>query len=131
MKLELRLRKEVGHGGLIPRGWQMAWYEPNRRVGVYYPAPLHWIVRAIRQFAYRLRVALQAPGIEGAQFLAMQRAHRERQRMADEYARGYMNGWRECFHACVNAIEDEMSHADEVWEIGALLTDGSNPKQEN
>ena len=47
MKFNLRLRKEVGHAGLIPRGWQMAWYEP-RRLGVYYPAPLHWIARAVR-----------------------------------------------------------------------------------
>jgi hypothetical protein len=131
MKLELRLKKEVGHGGVIPRGWQLAWYEPRRRVGVYYPAPFHWIARAMKEFAYRVRVAMQAPGIEGVQFLAMQRAHRERQRMADEYARGYMVGWRECFHACVHAIEDEMSHADEVWEIGALLADAGNPKQEN
>ena len=30
---------------MIPRGWQMAWYEPRRRIGVYYPAPLHWLLR--------------------------------------------------------------------------------------
>jgi hypothetical protein len=131
MNLELQLRKEVGHGGMVPRGWQMAWYEPRRRVGVYYPAPLHWIVRAMREFAYGLRLALRAPGIEGAQFLAMQQAHRERQRMTDEYARGYMAGWHECFQACVDAIEGEMSRSDEAWEIGTLLVDGNNPRREN
>src|SRR5271155_2989912 len=109
MKLFTGLRKEVGHGGRVPRGWQMAWYEPRRRMGVYYPAPLHWIARAMREAAYRLRLALRAPGMEGAQFLAMQQADRERQRMADEYARGYMAGWRECFQACVDAIQGEMS----------------------
>jgi hypothetical protein len=126
----LKLRKfkrEVSYGGVVPRGWRMAWYEPRRRVGVYYPAPLNWIVRAVREFNYRLRLALEAPGIEAAQFFAMQRAHYQRQRAADEYARGYMTGWRECFHACVEAIEDEMSHADEAWEVGALLTGGGKP----
>ena len=39
--------------------------------------------------------------------------------------------WRECFQACVDAIQGEMSRADEVWEIGALLTDGNNPRREN
>jgi hypothetical protein len=130
MKFNFRLRKEVGHGGAIPRGWRMAWYEPRRRVGVYYPAPCHWIARALRNVIYRVRLALEAPGLEGSQFLAMQRANGERQSMADEYARGYMRGWRECFQTCVDAIEDEMSRGDTVWDIGALLTDADR-RQEN
>jgi hypothetical protein len=122
-----RFRREVSRGGVIPRGWRMAWYEPRRRVGVYYPAPISWIVRALRELRYRLHIALRAPRIEAAQFFAMQRRHQQRQLMADEYARGYMAGWRECFQTCVEAIEDEMSHADQVWDIGALLTDGGKP----
>ncbi len=126
--LNLRIwKKEVAHGGVIPRGWRMAWYEPRRHVGVCYPAPLSWIMRTLREFRYRLRIALGAPRMEAAQFFAMQRANQQRQRMADEYARGYMVGWRECFHTCVNAIEDEMTYAGDVWEIGALLTDGGKP----
>jgi hypothetical protein len=105
----------------------MAWYEPRRRVGVYYPAPLNWIARLLRELRYRLRMALRAPGIEAAQFFAMQRSNQHRQRLADEYARGYLAGWRECFQACVEAIEDEMSHGEEAWEIGALLTNGGRP----
>ena len=27
-----KLRKEVAHGGRVPRGWHLAWYEPRRRV---------------------------------------------------------------------------------------------------
>jgi hypothetical protein len=121
-----KVRKEVGHGGIVPAGWQMAWYEPRRRVGVYYPAPLHWIVRALREFRYRLRIAWRAPRLEGAQFFEMQRTHRERQRLAEEYARGYLTGWRECFHACVEAIEEEMADFEQAWDVGALLTEGSN-----
>jgi hypothetical protein len=38
MNLFNRLRKEVGHGGSIPAGYQLAWYEPRRRMGIYFPA---------------------------------------------------------------------------------------------
>ena len=78
MKASFKLRKEAGHGGCIPRGWRMAWYEPRRRVGVYYPAPLHRVMRAAREFVYRIHVAACAPTIERAQVFEMQRAHADR-----------------------------------------------------
>ncbi|MGH9560371.1 MAG: hypothetical protein ACRD3S_02855 [Terracidiphilus sp.] len=53
----------------------------------------------------------------------MNRLHRDRQRLAEEYARGYICGWRECYDACLEAVEEEISQAGEVWEIGELLTD--------
>ena len=129
MREALKLRKfkkEVSRGGVIPSGWRLAWYEPRRRVGVYYPPPLNWLMAALRELRYRLRIALRAPRIEAAQFFAMQRYHHQRQRMADEYASGYMAGWHECFQTCVEAIEDEL-HKDDVWDVGALLTDTGNP----
>ncbi|MGB0034010.1 MAG: hypothetical protein WBP79_00880 [Candidatus Acidiferrales bacterium] len=131
MKTLSTFRREVGHGGIVPRGYQMAWYEPRRRVGVYFPAPLHWILRALRDFGYRLRVALRAPGMECAEVFEMQRTQRERQRLAEEYARGYMAGWRECFEACLDAVEDEISRVDDVWEIGAWLTGADTPREKN
>ncbi|HTW24006.1 MAG TPA: hypothetical protein VMD78_10430 [Candidatus Baltobacteraceae bacterium] len=121
MSLRLKLRMEAGHGIAVPPGWRMAWYEPQRRVGVYYPAPLHWIVRVLRESAYRLRIAIRAPRMERANLLAMHRAHCERQRLADEYARGYLAGWHECFHTCLEAVEQEISRADKVWDVGDLL----------
>jgi hypothetical protein len=127
MKILARFRREVGHGGKIPRGWQMAWYEPRRRVGVYYPTPLNWVLRVLREFGYRLRIALRAPGIECAQTFEMQRKHRERERLADEYARGYLVGWRECFETCLTAVEEEMSRAEDVWNVSAFLTDTAKP----
>ena len=119
----VRLRREAGHGGVVPRGWRMAWYEPRRRVGVYYPAPLHWLMRAGREIVYRVGVALRAPAIERAQVFEMQRAHRDRERLTDEYSRGYLAGWRECFHECLKAVEEELTRNDDVWEIGDLLAD--------
>jgi hypothetical protein len=126
-----KLRKEVGHGGRVPRGWHLAWYEPRRRVGVYYPAPFHWLARAMLEISYRLRLAAQAPRIERAEFLAMQREHRERQLLADEYSRGYMAGWRECYQACIEALETEMAKAEDDWDVGALLTEGAKPRLKN
>jgi hypothetical protein len=123
MKARVKLGRELGHGGNVPRGWRMAWYEPRRRMGVYYPAPLHWILRAAREVAYRLRIALRAPAIEWAQVFELQRTHRDRQRLADEYARGYLVGWRECFQTCLEAVEEELSRPGDAWEIGSLLTD--------
>lgn len=131
MKTRLRFRKEVSHGGAVPTGWRMAWYEPPRRIGVYCPAPLHWVLRVLREISYRLRVALRAPRIERAQAFEMNRANRERQRLADEYVRGYMCGWHECYEACLLAVEDEISHSSEFWEVGDLLANTAKPQRKN
>lgn len=131
MRTRMNLRREVGHGGMVPRGWRMAWYEPRRRVGVYYPSPLHWLLRAMREIVYRVRIAVRAPEIECTQIFEMQRTHRDRQHLADEYARGYLVGWRECFHTCLAAVEDELGRSDDVWEIGALLADAPPSPKDN
>jgi hypothetical protein len=123
MNAHMKLRREAGHGARIPRGWRLAWYEPRRRVGVYYPVPLHWMLRVGRGLVYRVRVALRAPGIECAQVFEMQRTHRERQRLADEYARGYLVGWQECFHACLDVVEEELTRSGDVWDIAGMLVD--------
>ena len=110
----------------------MAWYEPRRRVSVYYPPPLHWLLRGARELFHRVRMAVRSPAVECLQIFEMQRTHRERQRLADEYARGYMVGrWRECFQTCLAAVEEELGRSDQVWEIGALLADSANPGKEN
>lgn len=131
MKTQFQLRREVGHGGVVPDGWRMAWYEPPRRVGVYYPAPLHWVLRGFRECSYRLRVALRALRIERAQAFEMNRAHRDRQRLADEYARGYMAGWSECYDACLDAVEDEITRASDVWDAGDMLAGTSKTLLKN
>ena len=131
MNTRAALRREVGHGGRVPTGWRMAWYEPRRRVGVYYPPPLHWLLRGAREIFHRIRTAVLSPGIECLQIFEMQRTHRERERLADEYARGYLAGWRECFHTCLAAVEEELERSGNAWEIGALLADSTNPGKEN
>jgi hypothetical protein len=100
-------------------------------VGVYYPAPLHWILRAARQLGHRLRIAIQAPAIERAQVSEVQRAHRHRQQLADEYARGYLAGWRECFQTCLEAVEEELGPAGDLWDVDGMLTDTPKVRRKN
>jgi len=119
MRMFKEMRREVGHGGAVPHGWGLAWYEPQRRMGVYYPVPLHWVLRGLREFGYRLRIALHAPRMERAEVYRMQRSQRERERLAEEYARGYMSGWHECFEACLDAVEEEISRVDETYEASS------------
>ena len=57
----------------------------------------------------------------------MQRAHRERERLAEEYARGYRAGWRECFQTCLSAVEEEIAR---VWTIPGTL-DRFSPRRQN
>ena len=122
MNLLKEWRREVGHGGAICQGWRMAWYEPQRRVGVYYPAPLHWVVRGLREIEYRVQIALRAPSLERAQVHQMQRLQRERERLAEEYSKGYMAGWHECFQACLDAVEDEILRVDETFDASSCLS---------
>lgn len=123
------LRRDIPHGGSAPAGWRMAWYEPKRRIAVYGPIPLHWVLRFGRELFSRLRESIGAPAIERAEIAEMQIKNEQQKRLAEEYSRGYLNGWRECFHACLTTIEDEFDHAHEVWEIGELLRGSSSDRE--
>jgi len=131
MNSSLKIRREVSHGGTIPRRWRFAWYEPRRRVAIYYPPPLHWLLRAAREFFHRVRVAWDAPTVERSQIFEMQRIHRERLRLAEEYSRGYLVGWHECFRACLEIVEDELTQPSDLLDIGALLADPEKLSQGN
>lgn len=108
----LRLRRELTQGAERPRGWRTAWYEPARRVAVCYPAPLHWLARWLREAAWRAWLMWHAPGREAQEVADGQRRFRERQRLADEYAKGYLAGWHECFETCMEAIDDRIQAID-------------------
>jgi len=126
-----RLWKEVPQGGIAPTGWRMAWYEPQRQVEVHTAMPLHWLARTLREIRYRINVAVTAPAMDQEQALVLERAHKDRERLAEEYSNGYMAGWRECFDACLQAVEEEITSADEVWRMGAALADSATSRREN
>lgn len=108
------LKRELGHGREPRCGWRLAWYEPRRRVGVYYPAPFHLLARALREIHYRAGLAWRAPTREQHDIFDLQRVQREREKLAAEYSRGYLRGWQDSFDQWVEAIDlatvDEMKH---------------------
>ena len=111
MKRRFLIGREVTWGGRIPPSWRMAWYEPRRRVAVYFPPPLHWVARATRELCWRFQLAMNAMPRERHESCEMQRVFHERQILAEEYACGYLDGWQECFDAWTQAM-----HCDsEEW----------------
>jgi hypothetical protein len=107
------LKYELGHGAEPPRGWKLAWYEPRRHVGIFYPSPLHLVARALREFTWRIAVAWRAPTRERQDVFDVQRVQRERQKLASEFARGYLRGWQECVDAWAGAVE---TASTEKWQ---------------
>ena len=96
--------REITWGARIPDGWNMAWYEPRRRVAVYFPFPFHWFARIARELHWRLNLAWNAAPQERHESCEIQRAFHERQVLAEEYASGYLDGWEECFDAWTRAM---------------------------
>lgn len=123
------LRKEVTYGEKVPRAYRMAWHEPRRNVAIYCPVPLHWVVRRWRELRSRLGGVPGSPRTDQKKTLEAQPLERERQRLAEEFGRGYLVGWRECFQVCLNAIEDEISRQMAMgdsarWLAGVNETSG-------
>jgi hypothetical protein len=108
------LKRELAHGAFPPLGWRLAWYEPRRRIAVFYPVPFHYFARAWRELSYRVGLAWRAPNLEQRDIFNLQRVHREREKLAAEYSRGYLCGWQECFDQWVEALDqvtsDPMKH---------------------
>jgi hypothetical protein len=84
--------------------------------------PRNWIFRMAREIGYRWRIAVGAPYMDRALEMERERAFAERERFAEEYARGYLSGWDECYAACLEAVEDEVSRKNDIWAAGELLT---------
>jgi hypothetical protein len=108
------LMRELAPGVAAPVGWRMGWFDPMRHVAIYFPAPLHWLARAAREVKWRVQLAVKSPGMDTERILAAQKQYGERMKLADEYARGYLEGWRECFESCAEIFEDE-EESGEPW----------------
>lgn len=87
--------------------WRLAWTEPRRKVSVFYPAPLHWLARAIHEAAWRTKNLWRMPTRESHEAWMIAQRKRETNKLAQEYARGYMTGWQECADAIERAMEEE------------------------
>ncbi len=95
---------------------------------------IEFAAACVARNSLRVLAAIHAPEIERAQVFEMQRTHRERERLAEEYASGYLVGWRECFQACLEVVEDEIAGADASGascDIRTWLPIDVKPRQEN
>lgn len=80
-----------------------------------------WLRRTLNEVFYRFHIVMFAHTQVRAEELERERAYAERNRLAEEYAEGYLAGWHECYAACLNAVEEEIATTDEIWATGALL----------
>jgi hypothetical protein len=129
MQIGAELGKEAGQSGSIPPSLRIGWRDPRRHVKASYFTPLRWLRTAVREFTYRMRLALHAPTVECVRTLETQRRYRERQRLAEEYAQGYMAGWRECFETCIEAVEEELGATNGAWDVGGVLAKPEDPSR--
>ena len=115
------LLREFTFGATTPRGWAMAWYEPQRRIKVYAPVPIHWLARWGREIWWRIELTVRSPQRERYESQEMQRRIRDSQRFAEEYARGYLAGWRECRESYLEATgKDAMPSRRRILALGDL-----------
>jgi hypothetical protein len=130
MNIGRLVRREIAQGGRVPRGWRVAWYEPKRRIAVYSPILLHWVQRFGHELAFRVHKAMAARTVEQEEIAEMQRNLGERQRLAEEYSRGYLNGWRDCMDGCLAVVEEEFARTSQFGEMGEMLW-GYSAEQSN
>lgn len=87
--------------------------------------------RLIREFAYRCQLVLRAPSLEQLAKNDQQRRYAEQERLAEEYAHGYLEGWQECYSACIEAVGKTVSEKHDLWAIGEILTNSQDAPNTN
>lgn len=53
-------------------------------------------------------------------------AYAQQHLLAEEYSRGYLEGWQDCYAACLAAVEEEASRKSEIWTAGDMLVYSEN-----
>lgn len=98
--------------------------------GTSLPAVWTWVARTVRGYrrAYGL---LRRAMADLAPTKTARTIEINQERLAHEYSRGYLAGWRECFEECLEAVEDEIARTDEIWRIGAALAGSKEIRRKN
>lgn len=78
-------------------------------------------IRLLKEIVNRFRLALCAPTIEQSAKNVRERRYAESQRLAEEYAQGYLEGWHECYSACVQIVEESVSDKHDIWAVENIL----------
>lgn len=106
--------------------WRVEWRARARRAVSAVRTTIELICRGWRELTRRTGLALNAPSLEWQRAADERRAYLVRKRLTEEYSRGYLCGWQECFETCMQAIEDEIGALEEsLWEAPAGATQGT------
>lgn len=85
----------------------------------------NWVDRLAAEVVHRCRIALFAPTIQRTLAIERERAHAEREKLAEEYAHGYLDGWHECYATCLEAVEESVAGKRDIWAAGELIAGSS------
>lgn len=94
-------------------------------------SPQNWVIRRFLDFRYRIGLAISAPNAEEATEIERERGYSEQHQLAEQYSEGYLAGWRECYAACLTAVEDEVSKSGDIWRAGSLLASSDESLKAN
>jgi hypothetical protein len=111
--------------------WRRIRKSAVRTPGGRFAGPLRRLTDFLAECRYRVRVALTVPPLASARSQQSKRTEENRVRLAHEYSEGYIAGWRECFDACLQAVEDEFASRDDAWQLGASLIGSGESRQDN
>ena len=76
---------------------------------------------AFKKFLHTLSPLVSRKASDRLHRAELREAHVEHQRLAEEFSEGYLSGWRECYAACLDAVETEMRTGEGLWAAGELL----------
>jgi hypothetical protein len=85
----------------------------------------------LEEIVYRWRLVISAPTRKRALEIEREVAFAQQHRLAEEYSQGYLEGWHDCYAACLDAVEEEASRRDDVWAAGELLIGPENSLRTN
>lgn len=90
-----------------------------------------WTAWLVREIVNRCRLALFSPTFEKYLELQSKWKDQHQQRMAEEYAKGYLDGWHECYAACLDAVEHPVGEDAEIWAVADLFEQSGQSAKAN
>ena len=100
--------------------------ENGKQLNASSPERRNWVVRLTAAVANILQLSSCMRPAKSMARTDQPREFAERERFADEYARGYLAGWHECYAACLEEVERSVSKDGDVWIAAQVLTQPEN-----
>ena len=95
---------EVAEGARCPAGYGLAYWELDRRVGIFYPIPFHWVVRVARSMWWAFKTPQARLNVEKAW------AKGYAAEMADSYKMGLEDGRKDENKRWLAILDEQLSH---------------------